>query len=244
MKQLIVQGSRDLKADVELLMKGEVIEKTIEEGVIFSDLEKNPDTVWSLLLFSGYLTIDATPSYGTPCRLRIPNTEVGELYRSMVLNWFKTTIHEDQYRELLRSLVSGDVNTFSQIFKEFLISSMSVFDFAAEEPEKIYHAFILGLLIGLEGQYEVKSNRESGYGRYDVMLIPKNPKDLGLILEFKKVGRFETSDLETAADSAPKQIEDKKYAQELFDRGVTRVLCLGLAFLGKQVLIREKFINV
>ena len=240
MKQLITQGTEDLKADIEELLRGGIVEKTIEEGIVFSSLEKNPDAVWSLLLFSGYLTVAETPFYGTPCRLRIPNVEVGELYKSMILDWFKTTIHETKYRLLLKSLTSGDIDTFSQIFQEFLMSSVSVFDVAAEEPEKIYHAFVLGMLIGLGDKYEVKSNRESGLGRYDVMLIPKNSKDLGIIMEFKKIGRFEKTDLETAVASALKQIEDKQYAQELLDRGIDRILYLALAFEGKHVVIRSK----
>src|SRR5207245_1064737 len=97
---------------------------------------------------------------------------------------------------LLNSLVNGDIDTFSQIFSKFMVSSASVFDVPAEESEKIYHAFVLGLLIGLKGRYDVKSNRESGYGRYDVMLIPKNSKDLGLVMEFKKVDPSKKDGLE------------------------------------------------
>ena len=240
MKHLIAKGTDDLKADIEELLRGGIVEKTIEEGIVFTSLEQSPNAVWSLLLYSGYLTIDATPSYGVPCRLKIPNIEVGELYKTMILDWFKTTIHEHKYRMLLSSLTSGDIDTFSQLFKEFMISSVSVFDVPAEESEKIYHAFVLGILVGLKDQYEVKSNRESGLGRYDVMLIPKNKNDLGIIMEFKKVGRFEKIGLEEAVISALKQIEDKHYAQELLDRGIHRILYLGLAFEGKQILIRSK----
>ncbi len=161
----------------------------------------------------------------------------------MIVDWFKTSIHEHKYRLLLSSLTSGDVDTFSQLFKEFMMSSVSVFDVPSEDSEKIYHAFVLGLLVGLKDQYEVKSNRESGLGRYDVMLIPKNVNDLGIIMEFKKVGRFEKIGLEEAVTSALKQIEDKHYAQELLDRGVKHILYLGLAFEGKQVLIRSKLIT-
>ena len=241
MKQLITTGTEDLKADMEELLKGGVVEKTIEEGMVFSDLEKNPDAVWSLLLFSGYLTLDATPSYGIPCRLRIPNQEVTELYRSMILDWFKASIQEPKYRLLLNSLVTGDIDTFSRIFTEFMMSSVSVFDVPTEHSEKIYHAFILGMLIGLKDKYEVKSNRESGLGRYDVMLIPKNPTDLGLIMEFKKVDHFNQSDLEATVASALQQIEDKHYTQELLDRQINRILYMGFGFDGKKVLIRHKF---
>ena len=241
MKHLIAKGTDDLKTDIEELLKGGIVEKTIEEGIIFPDLEKSPNAIWALLLYSGYVTIDTTPSYGIPSRLRIPNIEVGELYKTLILDWFKTSIHEHKYRMLLSSLINGDVDTFSQLFQEFMISSVSVFDVPSEESEKIYHAFVLGVLIGLKDQYEVKSNRESGLGRYDVMLIPKNNNQLGIIMEFKKVGRFEKIDLETAVMSALQQIEDRQYAQELLDRGIQRILYLGFAFEGKQILIRSKF---
>lgn len=212
MKHLIAKGSDDLKAGIEELMRGGTLEKTIEEEIVFSNLEKTPSTVWSLLLFSGYLTLGSTPSYGSPCHLRIPNSEVGELYKTMILEWFNTIINEHQYSMLLSSLTSGDIETFSQLFKEFMISSVSVFDVPSEESEKIYHAFVLGMLVGLKDQYEVKSNRESGFSRYDVMLIPNDTKDLGIIMEFKKIGRFEESTLEKAVTSALKQIEEKQYA--------------------------------
>jgi len=241
-KKLITKGTDDLKIDIEDLLKGGIIEKNVEEGIVFSNLENSPNAIWSLLLFSGYLTIASTPAYGTPCRLRIPDVEVSELYKTTISEWFEKTIHQSKYHLLLTSLTTGDIDTFSQIFQEFLISAVSVFDVSPQEPEKIYHAFVLGMLLGLKDTYEVKSNRESGYGRYDVMLIPKNTNDLGIIMEFKKIGRFEQTDLESAVNSALKQIEDKKYDQELLDRGVKNFLYLGLAFEGKRVLIRSKSI--
>ncbi len=238
-KQLFAQGSDDLKTGLEELLQGRTIAKPIEEGIIFADLKTNSRAVWSLLVFSGYLTIASTPTYGVPCELRIPNAEVTELYRSMILEWFEKSLEEPQYQLLLSSLTSGDLDTFSRIFQKFLLSAVSVFDVSSEQPEKIYHAFVLGMLIGLSDRYEVKSNRESGYGRYDVMLIPKNHKDLGIVMEFKKIDEFETIDLESAAASALQQIEQKCYAQELHDRGVKRILKLALAFKGKRVLIRS-----
>lgn len=241
MKQLIIEGTDDFKANLEELFRGGVVEISLNDGIVFSDLKTNPDTVWSLLLFTGYLTLNSPYSYGTPCSLCIPNKEVSELYQSTILEWFKKSIHESKYRQMLSSLISGDINTFSQIFQEFLISSVSVFDLSAEEPERIYHALVLGMLLGLRDRYEVKSNRESGYGRYDVMLIPNNPEDLGIVMEFKKIGPFDTSSLEEGVAAALKQIEEKHYAQELLDRGIRRILYLGLAFKGKRVLIQSKW---
>ncbi|MBS0621602.1 MAG: AAA family ATPase [Verrucomicrobia bacterium] len=240
-KRLIIQGTDDLKADLEELLKEGIIEKNIDDGLVFPQLGQTPNSIWSLLLYTGYLTLDAIPSYGSPACLKIPNLEVGELYRTMIVEWFTTTIHERHYHLLLNSLTQGDINTFSQLFKEFMLSSASVFDVPADASEKIYHAFVLGMLIGLKGRYDVKSNRESGLGRYDVMLFPKNPQGLGIIMEFKKVGRFENIDLETAVNSAMQQIHEKKYALELEERGVKRILYLAFAFEGKNVLIKHQF---
>ncbi|OHE77900.1 MAG: hypothetical protein A3F67_09225 [Verrucomicrobia bacterium RIFCSPHIGHO2_12_FULL_41_10] len=241
MKQLITKSGGNLKVDIEELLKGGVIEKRIEEGIIFPELDRGTSTIWSLLLYSGYLTLDDTPVYGIPCRLKIPNVEVRELYQSMVLEWFDKSIDEGQYHMLLDSLISGDIDTFSSIFQHFMISAFSVFDIPFEESEKIYHAFVLGMLVGLKGKYDIKSNRESGFGRYDVMLLPKNSLDLGIIMEFKKSEENEGKNLEKVAKSAIKQIEKKRYEQELFDRGVTRILYLGFAFGSKKVVILHKF---
>lgn len=240
-KQLITQGKGYFKADIEELLRGGTIDKKLDDGMIFTELEQSTNSIWSLLLFSGYLTLEATPLFGSPCKLKIPNTEVKELYQSMVLNWFEKSLDEQQYHLLFDSLINGDVETFSYIFKEFMISSASIFDIPAEESEKIYHAFVLGLLVGLKGKYEVKSNRESGFGRYNVMLFPKNSHGLGIIIEFKKVDSADPTSLKKAAESALEQIENKQYAQELIDRGVQRILYLGLSFKGKAVYIAHLF---
>lgn len=232
MKKLITCAPWDLKSDLEVLLKGGCIEKTVEDGIVFSQLENNSEAIWSLLLFSGYLTLDAKPQYGMSTKLRIPNREVEELYKSLIAEWFKTTLAETNYRLLLKSLVTGDIDTFSQIFQKFFSSSISMFDTGGDAPEKGYHAFVLGMLLGLKDTYEIKSNRESGYGRYDVMLIPKNSDDLGVVMEFKKADNVSLDD---ALVSALKQIEEKKYAQELEERGISRILKLALAFQGKKV---------
>lgn len=240
MKHLITRGDAVIKEDLEELLAGKHIEKNLDDEVVFSNLEKTSNAIWSLLLFSGYLTLASVPFYGKPTQLRIPNAEIAELYKSMIAEWFEVSLSGAKYHQLLDSLVKGDIETFSQIFQEFLLSALSFFDVPSEEPEKVYHAFVLGMLLGLKDRYEVKSNRESGYGRYDVLLIPLDPKDLGIILEFKKIGPFDPSTLEEGVVSALKQIEEKRYAQELHDRHIPRILYLGLAFKGKQVLIRSK----
>jgi predicted AAA-ATPase/PD-(D/E)XK nuclease superfamily protein len=241
MRELVTQGSEELKADLEELIRGGTVKKTIEDGLVFPELKDNPDAVWSLFLYSGYLSLAEPYEPETPYELRIPNHEVKGLYNSIILRWFKQTIEEEKYNLLLKSLTSGDVDTFSQIFEKFLLSAFSYFDIGEDESEKIYHSFVLGVLIGLKETYDVKSNRESGLGRYDVMLIPKNRDDLGIVFEFKKARPSETLDL--AAASPLKQIEERKYDLELKAQGVCRIMHLGMAFKGKGIAIRSAFLH-
>lgn len=233
-RQLLTESGSESKRDLEQLMRGQTIRKAIEDTVVFRDLVDSPNALWSFLLFSGYLTVVSQKwedrLYG---ELRIPNREVAYLYRTIIQDWFERSIQSERHRMMLQALTEGDVDTFEPIFGDFVRKTFSQFDPAGDEPEKVYHAFVLGLLIGLEDRYEVKSNRESGYGRYDVMLIPRESGRNGVILEFKKVRRGET--LEEAAAAALRQIEDKRYESELQDRGIRNIVKLGIAFAGKQV---------
>ncbi|MFH0898805.1 MAG: PD-(D/E)XK nuclease domain-containing protein, partial [bacterium] len=147
----------------------------------------------------------------------------------------------NNYSVMLNSLVGGDIQEFKNIFYDFVLKSFSAFDTGGKEPEKFYHAFVLGMLVSLSENYEVKSNKESGYGRYDVMIIPKNPNLRGVIMEFKKIGTSKTDSLENAVEGALNQIEEKKYAMELMARGIKDIVKLGIAFDGKKVLVKEKF---
>lgn len=142
MKQLLTQGTGELKTDIETLLQGCFIHKKIEEGFVFTDLNEKPSAIWSLLLYSGYVTAKPPSSHGEPSQLRIPNNEVSELCKSTVLDWFERSINEHKYRILLNSLTNGDIDSFSQLFQEFVMSSASMFDISGNEPEKIYHAFI------------------------------------------------------------------------------------------------------
>jgi hypothetical protein len=137
---------------------------------------------------------------------------------------------------MLKALLDGEIDVFEEIFSDYVVRSMSFFDMGAE-PEKVYHAFVMGLLIWLSPAYQVKSNRESGYGRYDIMIIPREPSKLGYIIEFKKVRKNET--VETAVESALKQIDERKYETELVERGIKTYKKLAVVFNGKDVTIRE-----
>ncbi|ETJ35634.1 hypothetical protein Q604_UNBC10001G0001, partial [human gut metagenome] len=128
---------------------------------------------------------------------------------------------------------------FDEIFTEFIVRSMSYFDVSGEEPEKVYHAFVLGMIVSLNDKYQVKSNRESGYGRYDVMLIPKDITKTGIIIEFKKIKETKPKTIEAGVKEALEQIEKQKYESELSERNITDILKLAIVFKGKDVRIVE-----
>lgn len=241
-KKLLIKGNALLKQDLEELLQGNVITKSIHEEVGLKHLDQQGDSVWGLLLFSGYLTLARVPVYknGTlQCSLKIPNQEISDLYKFIITEWMTVSSPNNNLDLLLKSLISGETLLFTEMLQILILNTMSYYDIPQDEPERVYHAFVLGLLVNLEG-YEVKSNRESGYGRYDVCLIPKNPSALGIIMEFKKVKLAE--DLEKAAEDALRQIEVERYAQDLLSCNVRKILALGLAFQGKKVLVKERFI--
>lgn len=169
------------------------------------------------------------------CTLVPPNAEVLALYRGIIKDWFFQTTGEDAYATFLKTLVTGDVPEFILRLEDCLLKVFSVFDTSEQYPEKFYHGFVLGLVVSLQATHRVQSNRESGFGRYDVMLIPFDKTQLGIVMEFKTV-RSGQGLTESAAEALA-QINQRGYEQQLRHEGVQRVLKLGMAFCGKQVAV-------
>lgn len=240
-KRLLAKGSGILKKELEDLIEGETIEKEIFENIVMGEIDNDSNTVWNFLLFTGYLkVVDKTLKEGVEyCKLAIPNMEVRYLYKQIVLGWFSESITRENFDQMIKSLVSGDIELFEYLFSEFVMKSISYFDVSGEESEKVYHSFVLGILVALSDSYEVKSNRESGYGRYDIMIIPRDKTKLGIIIEFKKVTAIRKESIEEAGEKALKQIKDKNYKVELLDRGIKDIIELGIAFEGKKVLVKK-----
>jgi hypothetical protein len=236
-KTSMASADTAVKEKFELLLAGKSIEVMIREKMVFDDLKTNSGALWSLLLFSGYLTATQTTSTdeGFDCALRTPNREIAALYRTVIKEWFTATasLGIDEYRAFLKSLITGDLDTFLERLKRFLKESSSFFDAGGENPEKFYHGFVLGLIVGLADTHIVQSNKESGYGRYDVMIIPKDIQQLGLVLEFKVAKEGMT--LTQTAEEALAQIEARDYETELRQKGIEHVLKIGLGFRGKNV---------
>ena len=245
---LISNGTPDIKMDFEKLLKGEFVEAAIDEQIVFNQLDSNVDAIWSLLLASGYLKcekiIQDTPEDTAIYRLVLTNFEVKKMFEKMVIGWFRK---DRSMNEFIKAMFRCDLRGMNQYMNKVALNTFSYFDLGKKpseesEPEKFYHGFVLGLLVDNAKNYNLKSNRESGYGRYDVVLEPKNKSDIAVIIEFKVYDKEydNENDLEDTAANALAQIEDKKYAADLITQGIPEdnILKYGFAFSGKKCLIR------
>jgi hypothetical protein len=237
LKNTLAKASSAFKMDIESLLEKKSVAKLVDENFIFSDLNQNESALWSLLLASGYLkAIQAVPEGGLmKCALLFPNKEVTTLYQSLFTQWFSDTMGQQGYQSFLANLLDGNIQDFTSRLEDFLLHSASQFDVGGDNAERFYHGLVLGLIASLRATYLIKSNHESGYGRYDVMLIPKDLNRRGIILEFKTAKKAEN--LQEAAKKALQQINDKQYEAELRQLGIQSILKLGLAFRGKDVAI-------
>ena len=243
--KIIREGDADLKGDFEALLAGDAIEKRFDDQVSFNDLGYSPDAVWGLLVAGGYLRVVAQGDpHGAPARLAITNREVALAFDAMVRGWFEGV--SSRYNAFVKALLAGDLDAMNAYMNDVALDTFSSFDTGARpsgmEPERFYHGFVLGLLVELRGRYVVRSNRESGFGRYDVMLEPLEPsQDDGIILEFKVRNSRRESSLDETLASALAQVTERNYAADLVSRGIPagRIRSYGFAFEGKQVLVGE-----
>jgi len=247
--KLIREGSSDIKEQFEQLLHGQSIKCYIDEQIVYSQLAENEDAIWSLLLASGYLKVlsyrgyDVIEDFEQPeYELTITNYEVKRMFEEMVRGWFAQK--KSDYNRFVKALLAGDLEAMNAYMNRVALQVFSYFDTgnnaAGAEPERFYHGFVLGLVVDLQGSYRITSNRESGFGRYDVMLEPKNPqKDDAIILEFKVQNPRKESTLEETVKSALNQIEEKQYKAQLEEKGIPkdRIRSYGFAFRGKEVLI-------
>jgi hypothetical protein len=238
--ELLAQRGLGLSREAEALLEGGTVEARIDENIVLRDIGVVSDALWNFLLFSGYLKpVAVRDERGKRmASLAIPNREVGFVYRDIFDRWLYRGLPERQHNEaLIRALLEGDARTLEALLERLLLTVMSYQDPAGREPEKLYHGFILGLLVQLEGEYEVRSNRESGFGRADVLVRPRAPGKPGVVLELKVQGRDETP--EQALEAAAKQVRDRRYAAELIAAGATPVQEMVAVFDGKRAWVRR-----
>ncbi|WP_285825553.1 AAA family ATPase [Schaedlerella arabinosiphila] len=245
--KLIREGSPDLKIAMEDLLSGRLLHAQIDEQVVFSMLDADENAVWSLLLASGYLRVEEfefSDSGYPECELKLTNWEVTAMFRRMVAEWFRQPASASAYNTFIKALLLGDVDAMNTYINRVASATFSYFDTGKNpsgeaEPERFYHGFVLGLLVELSDKYRITSNRESGFGRYDVMLEPLGSSEDAVIIEFKVCSARKKQTLEDAAAEALDQIDRMHYAANLEAKGIPpeRIRKYGFAFDGKKVLI-------
>ncbi len=238
-KEIIQKTPASFKEDLEQLLRGERIEKRVMDFVTFDDVFTYPDVAHNFLLLTGYLSFEKKYRLDddeTYISLVIPNKEVRLYYRNTITSWIQETLDLSTYQNMLKSLISGDIKDFKRLFERTVLYSLSFHDVSGKEQEKFYHMFVLGMLVSLQDSHQVLSNRESGSGRYDVMVIPRNIEKIGIIIEFKIVD--DETKLEEGAMEGLQQMRDRHYKAELEARGVTQIIHVAIAFSGKRVLVQ------
>ena len=242
LENMLDQAGEDVYTDLKRFTDGESIEKYISDGTTIKSLLSNEDEIWQLFLYSGYLTkakeqieIDETSEYTNIYNLKIPNKEIRKYFGNMFLNRFFGT--ELKTSILIKALESGDIKKFEKTLGEIMVNMLSHFDLDSE-MEKIYQVFMIGLVGFLMGKYEIISNNESGYGRYDLAMIPIKSNEKAYLMEFK-ISKTEKG-MTLKAEEALKQIDEKKYDTRLKARGIKNILKIGIAFYGKKVKVFSK----
>jgi hypothetical protein len=252
-KNLLVQSNLAFKDQIELLLREIPIDRFIDENFVFSDLTKYRESaIWNLLFMTGYLKVISyqETEQGSLCRLAIPNKEIHSLYRKIIEQWLANGQGIEWYNQLLEHLLCGDVNAFAQDLRQIMQQTFNAQD-VAKEPETFYHGFMIGLTASLysRNDYEIRSNRESGYGRYDYMIFSSDINKPTIVLEFKKVTIAKVKEktaegiedvLNKKAQEALQQIEQQAYLAEAKQRGRKKILKIGLAFHSKRFGIAYK----
>ncbi|MBF0361824.1 MAG: AAA family ATPase [Oligoflexia bacterium] len=252
-RDVVVHSPSDFKVSLEKLLLGKTCEQLIDEHVVFGDLKQNPGAAWSLLVSAGYLNVLSSiidEDGRTICILEIPNKEIYGVYRGMIKNWLSSARGINWYNEFLNNLLNGNISGLTENLEILFTQIISVQD-SGREPEAFYHGLMLGLIASLDRNlYEISSNRENGYGYYDIMIIPKDENKLdkfAIILELKSLNlktktipkkeQLITKALEKCAKEALAQIEEKKYTSGMSKRGIKKIIKIGIAFLSKRFQI-------
>jgi len=249
--KLLREGNGEVKTQFEELLKGKHLHVPIDEQIVYSQLDDNEEAIWSLLLASGYLKVldydrldKLQPGEEACYELALTNGEVRIMFESMVKTWFKRT--KADYNAFVKAMLMGECKAMNIYMNRVAMTIFSYFDTGkrptGQEPERFYHGFVLGLMVDLQAEYIVTSNRESGFGRYDVVIEPKKPAEKpAVIIEFKVRDEEDEQSLSDTAKSALAQIEERCYEAALLNKGVPkdRIYKYGFAFEGKKVLIEK-----
>jgi len=244
-KQLIINSGSEIKDQITTLINGKSITEIIDEHVVFGDLDTNPSALWNLFLMSGYLkaisvNTDEDNEDSEEYELSIPNKEIDSLYRKIIREWLSGTRGFKWYKVFLNDLVTGKVNAFEEKLQTFIYETLSCHDVTEKTQEAFYHGLMLAFVAGLKETHEIKSNKESGIGFYDVAIIPKNRGALGVVMEFKAIE--DERNLEAEANKGLSQINNSNYIAELKQRDINKICKMGIAFSRRTVKIVHEVI--
>jgi hypothetical protein len=239
-KKMIVEGDANIKQEIEVLLTGGTLRKSISEDVVFGNIQETPDALWNFFLFSGYLKVK-NKVFNDEFQegdFLIPNIEIKTIFKDSILYWFSKSQTYDRFNVVLENLKKGRLEDFEDYFEDFISRVCSYYDFADQEPERVYHALVLGMMVQLQSDYRITSNRESGFGRYDIVLHPLKKELPAYIFEFKKFNAKREASIDDSLNAAMLQMKTKNYAATLQQEGHTNIHLIAIAFKGKEVKMR------
>lgn len=242
LRYLLAEGPTQVRQGVEALIQGGTLRSVINDKLSFPDLLAEQSNIWSFMLFCGYLKASDPKSVNDLMEytLEVPNREVKTVFTTIIRSWINAgPVKNDRLELMLQALDENNMNVFQRVLNEFVVDTLSYYDTSGRDPEKVYQAFLLGMLVS-SGAYEVSSNRESGLGRYDILLRPHDISKQGIIMELKVYNQLFDETVESVLASALKQIEDKQYDSILRAAGVTSVLKMAITFDGKRVWVKTQ----
>ena len=233
--KLTLKNSTTVKEKIERLLRDETIEVPINLETIIVGIENNEDNIWGLMLGTGYLKIVETVDLVEGIyKVQLPNYEIKSLFQGIVRDWFNDKVPGNNLKSILKDLIELNLSEFEKKFNRLVREMFSYMDVGEDTAENFYHAFVLGMLVGLKDSYYVNSNRESGMGSYDIMLEPQDKNGNSFIIEFKVADDMEESTIEEVIENAKKQIEERDYESNLRERGFTNITKMVFAFKGKE----------
>jgi len=237
-REVLQELTPEIADELTRIMQGEEIHAALNMEVVYPKMADGADTIFSFLLLAGYLTLSSSPEeteFGTFATLKIPNMEIRRVYNTEVLGWMRTRTTGGVIPNIEKAIFLGDGDRLQKALRDYMITCISAFDGAAEG---FYHGMVLGLVASLSSRYYIRSNRESGDGRYDLQMEPKEKHLPGIVMEFKAVPASEKGALSEIAENAIAQIDRRNYTRELEERGIKRVVKYGIAFSGKAVEVK------
>ncbi|MFO7862628.1 MAG: PD-(D/E)XK nuclease domain-containing protein, partial [Salinivirgaceae bacterium] len=235
----IRKANESVKQKIGQLINNEEVYSVIDENISFKNIETSAETIISFFLQTGYLKakyvgkVQLRNNY----KIEIPNNELRIIYQDVIKKWFDDTVGSSDLDAMLKALLSADIPLFTRILSKFVTESLSYFHLPkkTKEVERVYQAFLLGMLINLRDEYDITSEKESGYGRYDIAIIPKDKSRNAIIMELKSIDDFNEETTEQALDSALKQIEDRQYEAALRQQGCENIMKIAVTFDGKRI---------